>query len=134
MQNELCTAWWGRQLPCQSVRQGVHGDSWRKGIVFSQSGRPMATPFPFALHFVFLPVRLRVVPVIIPNRVPVMIGKYEYDRRRNADSNTYQGLNHNATPVSAAMDDTTGNKHRSYEQGRPIGSARNQRVIGFCRQ
>lgn len=73
------------------------------------------------------------MPVIIPNRVPVMIGKYEYDRRRNADSNAYQGLNDHATPVSAAMavDDTTGNKHRRYKQRRPIGSARNQRVIGF---
>ena len=78
----------------------------------------------------------RVFPVVIPNPVPVMIGKYESDRRRNGDSNVYPGLDDHATPVSAAMavDDTTGNKHRSYQQRRPIGSARNQRVIGFCRE
>ena len=101
--------------------------------MFVQSGRPVASSSA-TLPLVFFTVMTRVVAVIIPNRMPVMIGKYESDRRRNADSNAYQGLNHNATPVSAAMDDTTGNKHRRYEQGRPIGSARNQRVIGFCRQ
>ncbi len=112
-------------MPCQSVRQGLHGNSRRKNIVFMQSGRPMARP-----------VMTRVVPVVIPNRVPVMVGKYESDRRRNADSNAYQGLDDHATPVSAAMtvDDTTGNKHRRNEQRRPIGSARDQRVIGFCRE
>ncbi|MCZ6541590.1 MAG: hypothetical protein O6704_08060 [Nitrospinae bacterium] len=115
------------QLPCQSRGKHLHMNSRGKNIMFMQSRRPMA---------MLITVMGRVVAVIIMNRVPVMIGKYESDRRRNADSNVYQGLDDHATPVSAAMavDDTTGNKHRSYEQRRPIGSVRNQRVIGFCRE
>ena len=62
-------------------------------------------------------VMWRVVPIIIMNRVPVMIGKYESDRRRNADSNVYQGLDDHATPVSAAMATVMYNAPRSKDGG-----------------
>jgi hypothetical protein len=75
----------------------------------------------------------RVVPVVIPNRVPVMIGKYESDRRRNADSNVYPGLDDHATPVSATMavDDTTGNEYCGEKQKSRQLTGQLQRELRF---
>ena len=96
------------QLPCQSRGKHLHMNSRGKNIMFMQSRRPMA---------MLITVMRRVVPIIIMNRVPVMIGKYESDRRRNADSNVYQGLDDHATPVSAAMATVMYNAPRSKDGG-----------------
>ncbi len=92
IKNVLCIVRRVGQLPCQSRGKHLHMNSRGKNIMFVQSGRPMA---------MFITVMRRVVPVIIMNRVPVMIGEYESDRRRNAYGGT--GFNDNATSVPAAM-------------------------------
>jgi len=94
IKNVLCIVRWVGQLSCQSRGKHLHMNFRGKDIVFMQSRRPMATLIPL----VFLPVRTRVVAVIIMNRVPVMIGKYESDRRWKAYDGT--GFNNNAAAMS----------------------------------
>lgn len=94
--------------------------------MFVQSGRPVTSASSLSPPFVLLPMPMTVVAVVTPDRMPVMVGKNKYDRRRNAY--VHMGLDFDRCHypcMSAAMPvhDTAGSKNRGEkQQGRQLTS------------